>query len=236
MRWACGTQCLETEFQQGKVSINTFLSIASLLGFEGVEFDAKHLPSIRPNYAQILLQQLGEQELATAVISYQVTTPKALSKSVEPIMTFAKMLRSRALCLVGAADWNSLADEIKELAQVAENLSLPLGLSLPTEIGASRKLCDLLDDIASPYLGVCMEVEAETSPENEFWQDLVTVAPFTLHVHLRFSKLAKSLTWLPVIELLREVEYEGFISVVQVPEPAEESLKVLSSQLSSFAR
>ncbi len=236
MRWACGTQCLEAEFQQGKMSINTFLSTASLLGFDGVEFDARHLPSIRPNYAQILQQQLVEQELSPAVISCQVTTPEILSKAVEPMMVFAKTLRSRALCLVGAADWNSFASEIRKLAEIAENLSLPIGLSLPTEVGASKKLCDLLDEIASPYLGVCMEVRAETTPESEFWQDLVTVAPFTLYVHLRFSNFSKSLTWLPVIELLREVEYDGFISIVQVPEPAEDSLKILSSQLSFITR
>lgn len=236
MRWACGTQCLDAEFQRGKMSINTFLSIASLLGFDGVEFDAKHLPSVRPNYAQILQQQLVEQELAPAVISYQITAPEALLESVEPIMVFAKTLRSRALCLVGMTDWGSFAGEIRKLAETAENLSLPVGLSLPAEIGASQKLCDLLDDIASPFLGVCMDVEAEITPESDFWQDLVTIAPFTLHVRLRFSSLAKSLTWLPVVELLREVEYDGFLSIVQVPEPAEESLKVLSSQLSLITR
>ncbi len=236
MRWACGTQCLDAEFQQGKMSTNIFLATASLLGFDGVEFDAKHLPSVRPNYAQILQQQLVEQELAPAAISYRVTTPDALVKAVEPIMSFAKALRARALCLVGAADWHPFTDAVRELAEVAEKLSLPLGLSLPMEIGASQKLCDLLDDIASPYLGVCMEAKAETTPEDEFWQDLVTVAPFALHVHLRFSDLAKSLTWLPIVELLREVEYDGFLSVVQVPEPAEESLKILSSQLSFIAR
>ncbi|MFN4180513.1 MAG: hypothetical protein ACK4I8_09385, partial [Armatimonadota bacterium] len=164
MRWACGTQCLDAEFQQGKMSTNIFLATASLLGFDGVEFDAKHLPSVRPNYAQILQQQLVEQELAPAAISYHVTTPDALPKAVEPIMSFAKALRVRALCLVGAADWHPFTDAVRELAEAAEKLSLPLGLSLPMEIGASRKLCDLLDDIASPYLGVCMEVKAETNP------------------------------------------------------------------------
>lgn len=236
MRWACGTQCLDAEFQQGKMSTNIFLATASLLGFDGVEFDAKHLPSVRPNYAQILHQQIVEQELAPAAISYRVTTPDALVKAVEPIMSFAKALRVRALCLVGAADWHPLTDVVRELAEAAEKLSLPLGLSLPTEIGTSQKLCDLLDDISSPYLGVCMEAKGETNPKDEFWQDLVTVAPFTLHARLRFSDLAKSLTWLPIVELLREVEYDGFLSIVQVPEPAEESLKILSSQLSFIAR
>lgn len=236
MRWACSTQCLEAEFQQGKMSVNTFLSTASLLGFDGVEFDAKHLPSIRSNYAQILQQQLVEQELALAVISCQVTTLEVLLKEIEPLMVFAKMLRARALCLVGATDWKDFADEVRKLARMAENLSLPIGLSMPTQVGASQKLCDLLDEVASPYLGICIEVKAEIDPSKEFWQDLVAAAPFALHVHLNFSDLAKSLTWLPVIELLREVEYDGFISVVQVPKPAEESLKILSSQLSSIAR
>jgi len=218
------------------MSINSFLSTASLLGFDGVEFDAKHLPSVRQNYAQILLQQLAEQELTPAVISCQVTTPENLSETVEPIMGFAKALRARALCLTGAKEWSGFAEAIKRLAEVAEELSLPVGLSLPPEVGASQKLCELLDDVASPYLGICMEVSAETTPKEELWQDLVAAAPFTLHVHLHFSNLAKSLTWLPITELLREVEYDGFISIVKVPEPVEESLKILSSQLSSIAR
>lgn len=236
MRWACGTQCLDLEFQQSKMSINTFISIASLLGFEGVEIDAKHLPSLRPNYAQILQQQLVERELVPAVISCQVTTPDTLSKTVEPVMVFAKNLRTRSLCLVGTADWNTFTDEVRKLAEMAENLSLPVGLSMPTQAGVSQKLCNLLDEVAYPYLGICMEVKAEISPNEEFWQDLVVVAPFTLHVHLRFSDLAKSLTWMPIVELLSEVEYEGFISIVQVPEPVEESLKIVSSQLSLIAR
>lgn len=233
MRWACGTQCLETEFQQGKMSINTFLSVASLLGFDGVEFDAKHLPSLRPSYAQILQQQLIERELKPAVISYQVSTSKVLSEEIEPMITFAKTLRFRALCLVGTADWSLFTDDVKKLAEIAESLSFPIGLSLTTETGVSKRLCELLDEIASPYLGICVEVRAEMNPENEFWQDLVTVAPFALHVHLRFSNLAKSLTWLPVVELLQEVEYDGFLSVIQVPKPTEESLRILSSQFLS---
>lgn len=236
MRWACGTQCLEAEFQQGRMSINTFLSTVSLLGFDGVEFDAKHLPSVRPNYAQILQQQLVEQELIPAVLSCQVATSGLLSEAVEPIMIFAKTLRARAVCLVGATDWGALAGEIRKLAETAENLSLPLGLSMPTQVGVSQKLCDLLDEIASPYLGICVEVGAEVNPNEEFWRDLVTATPFALHVRLYLSDLAKSLTWLPVVELLREVEYDGFISVVRVPEPAEESLKILSSQLSFITR
>ncbi|MCX7969249.1 MAG: hypothetical protein N3B10_12320, partial [Armatimonadetes bacterium] len=127
MRWACGTQCLEADFQQGRMSINTFLSTVSLLGFDGVEFDAKHLPSVRPNYAQILQQQLVEQELIPAVVSCQVATSGVLLKEIEPLMVFAKMLRARALCLVGATDWKDFADEVRKLARMAENLSLPIG-------------------------------------------------------------------------------------------------------------
>ena len=49
MRWACGSQVFDAEFRQGKISINTFLSIASLLGFEGVEFSKLRASPARTN-------------------------------------------------------------------------------------------------------------------------------------------------------------------------------------------
>lgn len=236
MRWACGTQCFEAEFQSGKMSINTFISVASLLGFEGVEIDERHLPSTRPSYAQILRERLAEHEVVPAIINLNAATAEELIPKAEQVMSFARELRARAVCLVGPEDWAVFADALKSLSELSEHLSLPIGLSLPTKVGAAKPLCDLLDDIASPYLGVCMEVFSEITPQSEFWQDLVRVAPFTLHVHLHVTDLAKSLTWLPVLELLREVEYNGFLSIVRTPEPAEESLRVLSSQLSLIAR
>ncbi len=236
MRWACGTQCFDAEFQSGKMSINTFISVASLLGFEGVEIDAKHLPSTRPSYAQILRERLAEHEVVPAIINLRIANAEELIPEAEQVISFAKELRARAVCLVGLEDWADSANALKPLSELSERLSLPIGLSLPMKVGAAKSLCDLLDEIASPYLGVCMEVSSEIIPQSEFWQDLVRVAPFTLHVHLHVTDLAKSLTWLPVLELLREAEYEGFISIASVPEPPEESLRVLSSQLSLIAR
>lgn len=211
------------------MSINAFISAVSLLGFKGVEFEAEHLPSLRPSYAQILREQLVQHEVAPAVISCRITTPDNIISSVEPVVSFARELGARALCLSGAEDWSYFACALKQLSELSERLSLPIGLSLPAKVGASESLCDLLDDISSPYLGVCMEIADEVTTESEFWNDLVKVAPFTLHVHLHISNLVKSLTWLPALELLREVEYEGFVCIVRVPEPVEESLRVLSS-------
>ena len=218
------------------MSINTFISVASLLGFEGVEIDAKHLPSTRPSYAQILRRQLAEHEVMPAIINLHAATAEELIPKAEQVISFAKELRARAVCLVGPENWAIFADAIRSLSELSERLSLPIGLSLPMRVGSSKPLCDLLDEIASPYLGVCMEVSSEITPQSEFWQDLVRVAPFTLHVHLHVTDLAKSLTWLPVLELLREVEYNGFLSIVSTPTPAEESLRTLSSQLSLIAR
>jgi len=218
------------------MSINTFISVASLLGFEGVEIDAKHLPSTRPSYAQILRRQLAEHEVMPAIINLHAATAEELIPKAEQVISFAKELRARAVCWVGPENWAIFADAIRSLSELSERLSLPIGLSLPMRVGSSKPLCDLLDEIASPYLGVCMEVSSEITPQSEFWQDLVRVAPFTLHVHLHVTDLAKSLTWLPVLELLREVEYNGFLSIVSTPTPAEESLRTLSSQLSLIAR
>ena len=236
MRWACGTQCFDTEFQSGEMSINTFISVASLLGFEGVEIDAKHLPSTRPSYAQILRERLAEHEVVPAIINLHAATAEELIPKAEQVISFARELGARSVCLVGPEDWAIFADALKPLSELSERLSLPIGLSLPIKVGTAKPLCDLLDEIASPYLGVCMEVSSEITPQSEFWQDLVMVAPFTLHVHLHVTDLTKSLTWLPVLELLREVEYNGFLSIVSTPTPAEESLRVLSSQLSLIAR
>lgn len=218
------------------MSINTFLPIVSLLGFDGAEFAAEHLPSLRANYAHILRQRLVEHELTLAVISCKFSEPKKLAATTEPIMGFAKELRARSVCIVGAQEWKPFVGEIKQLSEMAEQISLPLGLALPIKVGASQELCDLLDEVASPYLGICMVLKAETSPNDEFWQDLVKVAPFTLHVQLIVNDLSRSLTWLPALELLREVEYDGFISIVHVPKPAEDSLKMISSQIALIAR
>lgn len=236
MRWACGSQVFDSEFRQSKMSINTFLSIASLLGFEGVEFSGEHLPSTRPNYAQILRELMKEHEISSAIINYHVKAPENLISLIEPIFVFAKELRSRLICLSGPTDWTPFFEALKELAELSERFSLPLGLSLPMRIGSAEALCNLLDEIASPYLTICMEVSSEITPKDEFWQDLVKAAPFTLHVHLHISDLAKALTWLPVLEPLREVEYDGFISLVKVPEPVEESLQALSSQFALIER
>ncbi len=236
MKWACGTQCFEVEFAQGAMSINAFLPIVSMLGFDGVEFLAEHLPSLRSNYANILRQRLEENELSLSVISYRTNEPKNLTSAVEPLLSFAREMRARVVCIGGADEWKPFANEIKQLSQLSEQISLPLGLALPQKVGASKELCDLLDDIASPYLGVCMLLKAETNPNDEFWQDLVMVSPFTLHVQLVVTDLARSLTWLPALELLREVEYDGFISIIHVPNPVEDSLKLISSQLALMAR
>ncbi|MCS7191713.1 MAG: hypothetical protein NZ937_01855 [Armatimonadetes bacterium] len=236
MRWACGTQCFGEEFAQGTISINTFLSMVSILGFDGVEFAAEHLPSLRINYANILNQRLAEQELTLAAISCQVTVPDNLIAKVEPVMAFAKELRTKKICLLGADDWTPFANEIKYLAQFSEQISIPLGLSLPQKPRASVELCNLLDEIASPYLGVCLCIKATILPKDEFWQDLIRVVAFAFHVQLIVTDLSCSLTWLPFLELLREVEYEGFISVVHVPEPTEESLKTISTQIAFMSR
>ncbi len=91
------------------MSINTFISVASLLGFEGVEIDAKHLPSTRPSYAQILRRQLAEHEVMPAIINLHAATAEELIPKAEQVISFAKELRARAVCLVGASESPSRA-------------------------------------------------------------------------------------------------------------------------------
>ncbi|MFA0754225.1 MAG: hypothetical protein IMHGJWDQ_002010 [Candidatus Fervidibacter sp.] len=234
MRLACSTRCFEKAFQRGEMSINTFFAASALLGVDGVEIFAEHLPSTRATYATTLRERLQEHELVLATISCQVPEPKELTEVVEPLMSFAKELRARSVCLVGAFEWHSYRDPLAQLMPAAERLALPIGLAMPLREKVSSELSELLDDIASPYLGICLTISAEISPQDPLWQNLVAMAPFALHVHLLVSDLGRSLTWLPALELLREVEYEGFLSFVQVPEPTEDNLRLLCSQLASL--
>ena len=165
---------------------------------------------------------MKEHEISSATINYHVNVPENLTSLIEPIFVFARELKSRLICLSGPTDWTPFFEALKQLAELSERFSLPLGLSLPMKVGSAEALCK--------------EVSSEITPKDEFWQDLVKVAPFTIHVHLHISDLAKALTWLPVLEPLREVEYDGFISLVKVPEPVEESLQTLLSQFELIER
>ncbi len=227
MRWACSTRCFHTALQRGEMSLNTLLDSLPLLGLDGVEIAAEHLPSKQSSYAHFLSQRLQEHEMSFAALTCSVLTPERLLEEVEPLLRFAKEGRARLLCLTGVEQWQAYQAPLAELATEAERLSLPIGVAFPSRPGIGAEANALLDEIGSPYLGICFALHAEVTPSSPLWEDWVRMAPFAIHVHLVVSDLLQSLSWLPALEPLREVEYNGFISFLQVPEPAEESLQFL---------
>ncbi len=232
MRWACSTRCFDALFQQGQLTIPEFLSLADILGLDGVEIAAKHLPSTRPNYTQTLRRQLAEREVKLASITYSLTDEGADDLSTaSSFLSLAKDLGACAFPLTGATDWQIHRSLVVSLTELSERLGVPLGLSLPMHPGAADALGALLDDINSPYLGVCLPLRADLQPDDPFWRDFSSLVPFAVHVHLYAFDLTPALFGLPALELLREVEYEGFISMEQVPEPAERTLAELLRQL-----
>lgn len=236
MRWACSTCCFGALFQKGQMTISEFLASAAALGLDGVEIAAEHFPSNRPNYAQTLRHQLIEQEVTLAAISYSLTEAEADNLSAaSSFLSLAKELGARAFSLMSATDWQLHRTLVVSLTELAERLEIPLGLALPMHPGAAGALGDFLDDINSPYLGVCLPIKTDLHPEDPFWRDFSSLAPFAVHIHLYAFDLTPALLGLPALEMLREAEYEGFVSIKQVPEPTEQTLVELLNQLRSSA-
>ncbi len=233
MRWSCSTQCFASAFQQGQMTINTFLDTLTMLGWGGVEIAAEHLPLLSSGYASVLSQQLRDHTLTLSALSCSVPSPQETVAALERYLQFAKESQARLLCLTGIDRWEPYRAGLTEVANEAERLSLPLAVVLPLREGIGREVNELLDAVGSPYLNICVALTTEVSPLSSLWEDWQMVAPFVCHVHLKVTNLASALTWLPFLEPLREVEYDGFLSLQQVPEPVEESLLALQQQLIS---
>lgn len=232
MRWAWSTQCVAPLLQSGQMSLNAFLASAAVLKLDGVELVADHLPSVRPEYLATVRQQLQEHDLTLAAVTW--TLPPAPEQAERDALAhalhIARQLGAHALCLTGVSEWRRYADGLTALAGQAEAAGVPVALLWAPEHGDPEGLLHLLDDLNAPFIGAGLSLPVDLVPTAPAWDAVAAVAPFAVHVHLRVPHFA-ALVWCPAFELLRECEYAGFISLVQVPDPPTETLPTLLSQL-----
>lgn len=233
MRWACSTCCVVPSLRGGQMSLNAFLASAAVLKLDGVELAAEHLPTLRWEYLATLRQQIQENDLALAAVTW--TLPPAPERveceTLAQALQIAHQLGAHALCLSGVSDWRPYAEKVAAIAGQAEAWGMPVALFWAHECGDPEGFLRLLDDLNSPFVGACLSIATDLAPTSPQWDAVAMVAPFAVHVHLRVVHLPTALVWCPAFELLRECEYAGFVSLVQVPEPPEEMLPVILSQL-----
>lgn len=233
MRWSCSTCCVAPLLRSGQMSLNAFFASAALLKLDGVELAAEHLPSLRPDYLATVQQQLRDNDLALAAVTWTLppTPERAERDELALALQVARQLGARALCLNGTADWRPYAERFAAIAAQIDAWGMPLALLWAPEHGDPETFLHLLDDLNSPFIGACLSVPTDLVPTSPLWDAVAAVAPFAVHVHLRVTQLPTALVWCPAFELLRECEYAGFVSLVQVPDPPDETLPVVVGQL-----
>lgn len=250
MRIACSSITFDPLIRANLMTLGDVLKVVKGFGIDAVELQYEHMPSVSPSYINELQTSIEGEKVSIAALSlnnrFGFPNEDVRERELERITKAAEVAKAIGAKVIKLSTGEGspmdksyelhkrwVADSLIRVAEVVERMGLPIAVENDEGMCAyPEELLWLIDEINSPYVGVCFNalnlIRCGLSGDS-LYEAVELLAPFTMHSHAMFTEFDDEgndsvIDYGRLIRIFADAEYEGFHSIVDPSEKPFERL------------